>query len=317
MTPAETKAFRAGARAQLATGVHITTHCTGFDAETSQLTLLEEEGVDLRRVVIGHTAWHIMDKDVRKSVLQWMQRGANFLPTNLDVTQPEQWQGLIDAIHDIFQAGYGDKLVLGLDSGYCSEYSAPRTTLGDGHITLSDWVQAGRYTVGLDALTLAGGPSAPPPLMPANSMLATTRITIAKSSREVLLPKTNLQRGRTGTVALVLNGAGNENALGGTLRFDPTRLRFVNAVTSAGNTLLVNAIRAPLGRVAVSVMRPLPQAFPAGQSTAVTLIFQVPVTAPRGTTTITFNDTMAQCAVTNVLAETLPATFTAGTITIR
>ena len=121
LTPAETKAFRAGARAQLATGVHITTHCTGFDAETSQLTLLEEEGVDLRRVVIGHTAWHIMDKDVRKSVLQWMQRGANFLPTNLDVTQPEQWQGLIDAIHDIFQAGYGDKLVLGLDSGYCSE----------------------------------------------------------------------------------------------------------------------------------------------------------------------------------------------------
>ncbi len=38
---------------------------------------------------------------------------------------------------------------------------APRSTLGDGLITVADWVQAGRYAAGLDPLTLAGGPSQP------------------------------------------------------------------------------------------------------------------------------------------------------------
>jgi phosphotriesterase-related protein len=121
MTEAEIKAFRAGARAQKQTGVHITTHCTRPGAETSQLTVLDQEGVDLRRVVIGHTAWHIGDKGYRRTVLEWMKRGASFLPTNLDVTKPENWRPLIEGIHEIFQAGHGDKVFFGMDSGYCSE----------------------------------------------------------------------------------------------------------------------------------------------------------------------------------------------------
>jgi phosphotriesterase-related protein len=122
MTRNEIKAFRAGARAQLATGVHITTHCTVLGAETSQLTILDEEGVDLRRVVIGHTAAHLADKTFRKTCLEWMKRGANFLPTNMGIwDNGEQWRPLVNGIRDIFQAGHGDKLTLGLDSGYCTE----------------------------------------------------------------------------------------------------------------------------------------------------------------------------------------------------
>lgn len=121
MTPTEIKTFRAGARAWKQTGVHVTTHCTRLGAETSQLSLLEREGVDLRRVVIGHTAWPLMDKGYRRTILEWMKRGANFLPTNLVVNKPEDWRPLIEAIHEVFQAGHGDKLCLGLDSGYCSE----------------------------------------------------------------------------------------------------------------------------------------------------------------------------------------------------
>ncbi len=34
---------------------------------------------------------------------------------------------------------------------------APRSTLGDGQITVADWVQAGRYSVGLDSVIGAGG----------------------------------------------------------------------------------------------------------------------------------------------------------------
>jgi len=44
-----------------------------------------------------------------------------------------------------------------------SEYQradcAPRATLGDGAITVADWVQAGRYAAGLEPITVAGGPT--------------------------------------------------------------------------------------------------------------------------------------------------------------
>ncbi len=70
MTDLELKTFRAGARAQRETGVHITTHCTRLGAETSQLTILADEGVDLRRVVVGHTARHIALRDYRKTILE-------------------------------------------------------------------------------------------------------------------------------------------------------------------------------------------------------------------------------------------------------
>jgi phosphotriesterase-related protein len=124
MTKAEEKALRAGARAQQETGVHITTHCTKLGAESSQLQLFEEEGVNLERVVIGHTAWHLSDPDCRKVCIDWMRRGANFLPTNLRMDKekgPEHWRPLVEAFHEIFDAGLGDKLVLGLDCAFASE----------------------------------------------------------------------------------------------------------------------------------------------------------------------------------------------------
>jgi len=62
LTPAEAKAFRAGAAAQQATGVSVTTHCTAAGAHVTQLTALAEAGVDPGRVVIGHTARHLVDE---------------------------------------------------------------------------------------------------------------------------------------------------------------------------------------------------------------------------------------------------------------
>ena len=124
LTQAELKAFRAAAGAQQRTGALITTHCTQLGADSSQLTALDMSGVDLRRVVIGHTAAHLMDKRYRKSCIEWMKRGANYMPTNIDVTKPEQWLPLIEAIHEVFDKGFGRQLVLGLDSGYCSESRA-------------------------------------------------------------------------------------------------------------------------------------------------------------------------------------------------
>lgn len=125
LTETERKAFSAGAQAQKATGVHITTHCPGkMGAETGQLAVLDEEGVDLNRVVIGHTAPHLMDPDCRKACIAWMKRGANFLLTNLGIGEDggEAWQPLIDALHEVFDAGLGEKIAgFGLDWAFCSE----------------------------------------------------------------------------------------------------------------------------------------------------------------------------------------------------
>jgi len=129
ITDAEEKALRGGARAQRATGVHITTHCTRLGAETSQLRLFDEEGVNLERVVIGHTGPHLMDAECRKVCMDWMRKGANFLPTNLRMDKEdgvESWRPLVEAIHEVFDAGLGEKLCLGLDCAFVSE-SGPFT----------------------------------------------------------------------------------------------------------------------------------------------------------------------------------------------
>jgi len=123
MTDAETKTFRAGVKAQQATGVHITTHCTETEVGRSQLEMFDACGADLSRVVIGH-AWWIMEPEGLKLGLEWMKRGANFMPSNMGVPDGEageNWRPMVDAIHTIFDAGLGDKLTFGTDWAYCSE----------------------------------------------------------------------------------------------------------------------------------------------------------------------------------------------------
>lgn len=123
MSANERKAFRAGATAQKATGVHLTTHCTHIGAESDQLAALDAEGVDLGRAVIGHTARHLIDPVCRKVCLDWMRRGANFLPTNMGIGKDggAMWRPLVEAIHDVFDKGFGDHIIFGLDWAFVSE----------------------------------------------------------------------------------------------------------------------------------------------------------------------------------------------------
>jgi phosphotriesterase-related protein len=56
VSPAEEKVHRAAARAHVRTGLAITTHSLESPVGLQQLDLFEEEGADLRRVVVGHAA---------------------------------------------------------------------------------------------------------------------------------------------------------------------------------------------------------------------------------------------------------------------
>ena len=55
VSPAEERVFRAAARAQQKTGVTLVTH-SPQEAGLAQLKILEEEGADPRRIVIGHSS---------------------------------------------------------------------------------------------------------------------------------------------------------------------------------------------------------------------------------------------------------------------
>ncbi|HET8684252.1 MAG TPA: hypothetical protein VFM54_20610, partial [Micromonosporaceae bacterium] len=62
VAPPEEKVHRAAARAHLKTGLTITTHSLESPVGLQQLDLFEEEGVDLRRVIVGHAAtWPFPD----------------------------------------------------------------------------------------------------------------------------------------------------------------------------------------------------------------------------------------------------------------
>ena len=120
LTEAERKAFHAGAIAQEATGVSITTHCTAAGAHVSQLSALAEDGVDPARVVIGHTVAHVVKET--DTVREWMKRGATFCPTNLRMDSDwEFWHDFVRAVRGLFQEGLGEHLVLGLDWAFEAE----------------------------------------------------------------------------------------------------------------------------------------------------------------------------------------------------
>ncbi len=102
---------------------------------------------------------------------------------------------------------------------------APRAALGDGQITIADWVQAGRYSVGLDPLTDAGGP-----VLSANSPLLLSQRQNAPSGKGTRWLRVNNQRlapeQEWVSVPVELVALGGENGASFTIEYDPMVLRY-------------------------------------------------------------------------------------------
>jgi hypothetical protein len=194
--------------------------------------------------------------------------------------------------------------------------SAPRASLGDGQLTIGDWVQAGRYAVGLDAPVAAGGPTAPVTAEPGNSLPTAQVLAEQQQTRTVRIVPATFERGETEMAKVELNALGTEFAVGFTLNFDATQLNFVSAVagldTPQGATIIVNNNDAANGKVIINLSLPFGQQFAAGTRQILILNFSVPTTSTLNATTIGFTNG----AVVDDQAATLPATFTAGVITL-
>ena len=163
VTPAEERVFRAVARCSRRTGLAISTHAVLSDVGAAQLTILEEEGVDPGRVVIGHAdSYPVLDH-----YLSLINRGASvefdFLGMSFTPMEKHGEAKVIDLLLELLHRGHADRVLLSHDVCHNSQL---RHFEGNGYTYLSDDVpaaapRAGRVRGGDRAAD--GGEPAPDP----------------------------------------------------------------------------------------------------------------------------------------------------------
>lgn len=120
VSPVEERMLRAGARAQKKTGVTLTTHGTNSPVALQQLGILSEEGVDLRRVVVGHSqSWP--HPEFHSEIVR---RGAWLSFDTMSDSNEYELGKMIGLIKAVLDAGHIDRLLLSHDVCYRTHYVA-------------------------------------------------------------------------------------------------------------------------------------------------------------------------------------------------
>ena len=120
------------------------------------------------------------------------------------------------------------------DNAFLGADCAPLGNRGNGHLTVTDWVQAGRYAVGPDPVTVVGGPTALK-LIAARSLGAKDPATEDGDPVRTLNVGTfSGQSGQNISVSVLLEALGEENALGFSFAFHPALLGFTGAEAGTG-----------------------------------------------------------------------------------
>jgi hypothetical protein len=131
-------------------------------------------------------------------------------------------------VNDWMQAG---RFVVGLDVPASAEEfqridTAPRATRGDGKLKVTDWVQAGRYVIGLDPITGIGGPTS---LVSQTSSPLNDRSRVVQSSvRTLKAMNASAVQGLSLQIPILLEAQGDENAVGFSLGFDTNAFEYVS-----------------------------------------------------------------------------------------
>ncbi|HEV8674851.1 MAG TPA: phosphotriesterase-related protein [Methylomirabilota bacterium] len=116
VSPAEERVHRAAARAQRRTGLAITLHALESPVGLQQLDLLEEEGADLRRVVVGHAdTWP--DPDYHEAIAR---RGAYVQFDTIRGLHPYEVEKQLRLIQEVRRRGHLSQLLLSHDNCFRS-----------------------------------------------------------------------------------------------------------------------------------------------------------------------------------------------------
>jgi phosphotriesterase-related protein len=133
VTAQEERVFRAVARASRRTGLAISTHAVLSDVGAAQLTILEEEGVDPGRVVIGHQdSYPVLDH-----YLSLIARGASiefdFLGMSFSAVEEHGESRVIDLLLELLHRGHADRVLLSQDVCHTSQLKRYQ---GNGYVYL-------------------------------------------------------------------------------------------------------------------------------------------------------------------------------------
>jgi phosphotriesterase-related protein len=134
VSPAEERVHRAAARAARRSGLAVTTHGVLSDVGLAQLRILEEEGLDPGRVVIGHAdSYPVLDH-----YLAIIDRGANIEFDFLGMPWPAEHHGedrTVERLLELLERGHVDRILLSQD--VCNDSQLHRLG-GNGYTYLTD-----------------------------------------------------------------------------------------------------------------------------------------------------------------------------------
>ena len=120
ISPVEERVLRAAGRAQRRTGVTVTLHATRAPLGLDQLDILREEGVDPRRVVVGH-AHSYPDHSYHAEIAR---RGGFLTFDRMGNTNEWERQRNVRLIRELLEAGHGKHVMLSQDVCYKSDLLA-------------------------------------------------------------------------------------------------------------------------------------------------------------------------------------------------
>ncbi len=122
ITPDVQRVLRSAARAQLATGVPISTHTNvAFETGRLQQDFFRKEGVDLTDVVIGHSGDSI-DLDYLKEL---MDNGSTIGMDRFGINEMLPEADRINTVVQLCEQGYADRLTLSHDAAFFSINTEP------------------------------------------------------------------------------------------------------------------------------------------------------------------------------------------------
>jgi phosphotriesterase-related protein len=124
VTAQEERVFRAAARAALRTGASVTTHAVQSDVGLAQLTILEDEGLDPARIVIGHCDSHPRIEHWREIVRRGAHVEADFLGMSFTPLERAGEPKVIELISTLLSEGFEKQILLSQDVCHDSQLAS-------------------------------------------------------------------------------------------------------------------------------------------------------------------------------------------------
>jgi len=151
VTAQEERVFRAAARAAKHTGAAVTTHAVQSDVGLAQLTILEDEGLDPARIVIGHCDSYPRIEHWREIVRRGATVEADFLGMSFTPLERAGEPKVIKLLKQLIDEGFASQIMLSQDVCHDSQLLSYG---GNGYTYLQKTFLPRLLTAGVDQKTI-------------------------------------------------------------------------------------------------------------------------------------------------------------------